>query len=285
METLRRHDAPATFFINGNRVNSDATRAIVQEIVDDPLFTLANHTWSHPNMKNLSLDSAASQIDRTTEVIEEAGGAPLYMRFPFGSSNCNTMDLVHDRGQISVGWHIDSADWCFASGNGFCRENTFPDPGLNGFRDSMEAYIMHQVRKEHLQGGVLLFHDIHSATERDLEGILNKLESEDYRFVPLDDGNFPVLHGAPPPPRKFIGDACEEQSDCNFDGGLCGDNGLCTKACFTSCPDRDGYPTTRCAADEDGSRRCALSCAVSICDEGLCTADVSGPTGTWSVCR
>lgn len=287
METLRRHNAPATFFINGNRVTNAKTEAIVKEIVDDPLFTLANHTWSHPNMRRISLTSAQGQIDRTTTVIEEAGGAPLYLRFPFGSSDCNTMSVVRERGLISVGWHIDSADWCFASGDGVCKKSTFPDPGLEGFRDSMSRYIMHQINKGSLQGGVLLFHDIHPSTERSLDEILISLEGQGYDFVALDETTFPKLHNAPslPPPRSFIGDSCQDDLDCNFDGGRCGGNRLCTKRCFTVCPDKHGYPTTRCVDEEDGSSSCTLSCEASDCEVGVCTSDVEGPTGAWSVCR
>ena len=94
LQTLRAHDAPATFFINGKRVVDDKTRAIVKEIVDDPLFILANHTWAHPQMTRLSFDKAEQQIDKTTAVIEAAGGEAEWFRFPFGASNCTTAEQV-----------------------------------------------------------------------------------------------------------------------------------------------------------------------------------------------
>lgn len=281
METLRRHNAPATFYINGSRVNNEATRAIAREIVDDPLFTLANHTWSHKNMAGLDTQTAISQIEATTEVIETAGGEATYFRFPFGSSTCATMELVKERGYTSTGWHIDSADWCFASGGGFCRESTFrhvPDQ----FRDDMAGFVMTQVRSN--QGGILLFHDIHSSTEAALEGILNTLELEGFEYTTIqDESTFPLLNGVP---QKFIGDECEVDADCNFAGAFClpePEGGYCTTECSTSCPDRSGYATTRCVTPPVGVdtsfQVCALSCVHVGCREGLSCETAIGSNG------
>lgn len=286
MDILRQHDAPATFFINGNRVTSSSTRAIVKEMVDDPLFTLANHTWSHKKMKSLSSGAAGRQIDDTNEVIEAATSTPFYFRFPYGSSNCSTMRQVTNRGMVSVGWHIDSADWCFASGNGTCRASTFGDSGLNGYRDSMSNYIMKQARGR-TQGGVLLFHDIHKNTQNSLDGILDRLEADGFEFVALDGGDFPRLHGEAVAPPKFIGSECETKDDCPYSGGFCGPHGMCTKECIETCPDAPGAPLTRCVIPPEGSQDsnlCALSCATEDCRNGTCYPSVEGPTGSYSVC-
>ncbi len=282
MATLRRHNAPATFFINGNRVTDSATRAIVKEIVDDPLFTLANHTWSHQNMARQTRETAISQIEATTDTIVAAGGEASYFRFPYGSSTCETMDLVRERGYTGVGWHIDSADWCFASGNGYCREETFrhvPDQ----FRDDMGGFVLSQAHSNN--GGILLFHDIHASTERDLEGILNDLEAGGFEYTTLQDLNtFPLLHGVE---QAFVGDACEVDEDCNFAGAFCmteASGGYCSMECQTSCPDREGYPTTRCVTppvgvSEGSFQVCALSCTQAGCRDGLSCQSVPGSNG------
>jgi peptidoglycan/xylan/chitin deacetylase (PgdA/CDA1 family) len=205
MATLRAHGAPATFFINGRRVDSDATQQIVEDIVRDPLFELANHTWSHPNMKQQSSGEVARQIDDTTSVIETAGGEARYFRFPFGASTCSTAQAARDRGYAVTGWHVDSADWCFATGSvGLCPESQFRFVD-DDVRDDMMAYTMRQVRAK--QGGVVLFHDIHSYTANQLDRFLGLLEDEGYTVVPLDDdGVFPRLNDAPaaPPPAPPV---------------------------------------------------------------------------------
>ncbi len=281
MDILRAHNAPATFFINGNRVKNQATRALVAEIVADPLFTLANHTYSHQNMATLSLDEARSQIDRVTATIEEAGGTPKFFRFPFGSSTCDTMDLIKERNLVSTGWHIDSADWCFASGGGECKKSTFkhvPD----GFRHDMAGFVMSQVRRN--DGGIVLFHDIHPNTANSLEAILNTMEQSGYQYVELDDvETFPLLNNVK---QAFFSDACQADADCNFSGGFCmpePTGGFCTMECDQTCPDRNGYATTRCVTPpvgvSDDFTVCSLSCTPGSCRDGLTCQAVTGANG------
>ena len=56
---------------------------------------------------------------------------------------------VRDGGYTITGWHVDTADWCFASGTGgvgHCAKSTFkwvPD----GFRSDMLGFTLSQVRK------------------------------------------------------------------------------------------------------------------------------------------
>lgn len=284
MATLRAREAPAAFFINGRRVDSDDTRALAREIASDPLFELANHTWSHPDMRTLDATARAGQIDRTTAVIEAAGGEPRYFRFPFGASTCDSAAEVRDRGYTVTGWHVDTADWCFQSGGGFCKPETFkhvPDQ----FRGDMVGFTMSQVRAR--QGGIVLFHDIHTNTANQLEAVLDALEAEGYEFVALDDLTaFPNLNAGQ---GAFIGEACAADADCTYAGGLClgaeggDDAGRCTQACSTSCPDRSGAPTTRCVvvADPDapGDGMTPL-CAIECGPDGSCPAPLACGTQT-----
>jgi len=278
---LRAHNAPATFFMNSKRLTSQAARDIAAEIVADPLFTLGNHTFDHKNMATLSLEDAANEIDRVTTAIEAAGGTPKYFRFPFGSSTCQTMDLVKERNYISTGWHIDSADWCFASGHGECKESTFrfvPDE----FRQDMPAFVMSQLRSKN--GGVLLFHDIHQNTVNNLENIMNQMESAGYEYTSIDDvETFPLLNGVE---QAFFGDPCDQDTDCNFAGGFCmpePSGGYCTQECDQSCPDRNGFATSRCVTPPVGVsndfRVCSLSCTPGSCRDGLTCQPVTGANG------
>jgi peptidoglycan/xylan/chitin deacetylase (PgdA/CDA1 family) len=251
IETLRRHNAPAAFFINGKRLANAQAKAIAAEVAADPLFILANHSQNHSDLATLSIDKVRQEMDRTAALVTEAGETMRYFRFPFGSSTCNTMHEVKARGWISTGWHIDSADWCFAAGGGVCPKSTFkyvPDD----MRDSMSKYVMSQVRSTN--GGVILFHDIHPSTAANLDAMLTELENAGYTFVRLDDhAAFPKLNGVPPEPTKFIGDKCTTNADCGFSAGgkvgRCHPAGFCTISCAGSCPDLGDYAPTFCIAD------------------------------------
>ena len=248
LATLRAHHAPATFFINGRLVSAPAEQAIVDEIVADPSFILANHTWSHASMDTLSLAEAAAEVDRVEAILRARGETRYYFRFPFARSTCDTMQIVRDRGLIPVGFNVDSADWCYASGAGVCEWEDVPER----FRaHGMIAFVLHQLSLT--GGGVLLLHDYHAYTAANLDALLDAIEAAGYRFVPLDDVRaFPRLNGA-----RFVGDACRSDADCAFaDDGYCHAAGFCTLPCEGTCPDRRGWATMFCAPDAPGRGTC-----------------------------
>ncbi len=247
ISVLKAHHAPATFFNNGLRYGVAGAKEIAAQIAADPDYILANHTQNHLNLAQQSATKVASEIDRTDELLRAAGETPKFLRFPFGSSTCATMKQVRDRGYLVTGWHIDSADWCYAAGGGVCKKATFkyvPDD----MRNDMQAYVLSQVRSNN--GGIILFHDIHASTADHLDAILTALEQQGFTFVRLDDTSaFPRLNGATPTASPFIGTACTTNAQCLFGGGRCHASGFCTQTCAGSCPDQASAAPTFCIAD------------------------------------
>ena len=196
IEVLKAHNAPATFFTNGSRYASQAAKDLAATIAADDQFILANHTQNHKNLASQSAATVRAEMINTELLIKEAGGEPTYFRFPYGSSTCTTMRAARDRGYVVTGWHIDSADWCYAGGGGTCKKATFqyvPD----SMRSSMMSYVLTQARST--GGGIILFHDVHANTANNLDAILTALEGDGFTFVRLDDeAVFPRLHGHAP---------------------------------------------------------------------------------------
>ena len=257
IQVLKAHNAPAAFFTNGSKYGSAAAKAIAMQVAADPQFILANHSQNHLNLATLGLTTVAAEMDKTDALVRAAGEIPKFFRFPFGSANCAAKKLATDRGWTVTGWHIDSADWCYAAGAGTCKKATFkyvPDE----LRGDMLAYIKSQVRATN--GGVILFHDIHANTANNLDRVLTALEQDGYTFVRLDDtAAFPKLNGAPVPvnPAKFIGDKCITDAQCGFtasgQAGRCHAAGFCTISCAGACPDLVGKAGTFCIADASSS--------------------------------
>jgi len=80
-EVHRRYEMPATFFIVGKVL--EASPAEYKELLDDPLFEIASHTYSHKMLKDHPLcGSAASADERREEIfrgkalVEEIFGRP-----------------------------------------------------------------------------------------------------------------------------------------------------------------------------------------------------------------
>ncbi|MBK7579327.1 MAG: polysaccharide deacetylase family protein [Myxococcales bacterium] len=269
LDILKQYGIKATFFINGKRVTSDAARAVLARILEEG-HILANHSQNHLNLKTVGIAKVQEEVQKTHDVILATGATPRYFRFPFGSASCAGVDLVEGYGYAVTGWHIDSADWCFAaSGSGHCSQSTFrfvPD----GYRDDMVGYVMSQVKSKN--GGVLLFHDIHQNTASHLSEVIQKLKDGGFSFVNVDDAAaFPLLNGATPAPTPFVGDSCKSDTECNFtDNGKSGschlftpaggaETGFCTVACEGYCPDKSGKAPTFCTSLDGGTTGSCVS--------------------------
>lgn len=284
LDTLKDHGIKATFFINGSRVKGAAEKAVLARILAEG-HILANHSQGHLDLKNVTAGKLQTEVMGTDSIIRTAGATPRYFRFPFGSASCSGLDYVKRQGYVVTGWHIDSADWCFAKGAGTCAASTFryvPD----AFRRDMAGYVMSQVRAKN--GGILLFHDIHPNTAGALDDILSQLEDAGFAFVNVDDqATFPKLNGATPPPALWVGDGCTNDSDCNFSSSVASATchrftptgstaavGFCTLACEGYCPDRAGASATFCTSLDAGfTGRC-------VAKAGTVNADCARVPGT-----
>lgn len=254
LDILAERGIRATFFINGRRVSSAVEWAILERMLAEG-HMLANHSHQHKDLKGVTAEELARQVSLTRAILDEAGESRRYFRFPYGSAGCTAAAYVRDQGETITGWHVDSADWCFASsqgGVGHCDPETFawvPD----GYRHDMVGYTMSQVKKH--DGGLVLFHDVHPNTVEQLPAVIDALVGAGYTFTNVDDeAAFPLLHGKELP---FVGDACELDDACGFDAAAyClryayGDDmnaGMCSLACEGTCPDRFGKAPTFCAA-------------------------------------
>lgn len=190
VEVLRRHQAPATFFVTGARLEG-AGAALARALVADPLFDVGNHAHDHLDLTTLPAAEVAAQIDRAEGALRALGAGRRWFRFPYGRASCETVDAVRARGLRIVGWHVDSADGCYAAGGGACPERRrarIP----RGLREDMERFVLAQLRRT--GGGIVLLHDGLPFTADRLDGLLRTLHVEGFRPVALDDARaFPRL--------------------------------------------------------------------------------------------
>lgn len=271
LDILRAHGIHATFFSNGVRVNSPATRAILRRILAEG-HILGNHSQKHLNLKTLTGAPLRAQVDQTHQILLAAGATPEFFRFPFGSASCEGMSLVREYGYRVTGWHIDSADWCYAAspGGDYCSPRTFQYVD-DRYRNDFVGGTLAQIR--HKNGGIVLFHDIHQSTVNHLEAVISALETDGYSFVTVDDESvFPRLNGAVPARTAFIGDACTSTANCNYSynghPGVCHlanaagatvTKGFCTLECEGTCPDLSGRAPTFCTSLDSGESGSCVS--------------------------
>lgn len=123
---LRSERVKATLFTGGKWMRSHEPRA--RQLIADPLFEMANHGWSHRNLRLVQGAELNREIlgpQRAYEAIraglvqdqclspEAMKRVPprigLY-RFPFGACNQASLDAVNDAGLLAIQWDLSTGD-------------------------------------------------------------------------------------------------------------------------------------------------------------------------------
>ncbi|MGH1417527.1 MAG: polysaccharide deacetylase family protein [Hyphomicrobiaceae bacterium] len=128
VDVLRKLKVRATFFASGKWLLTHDERTA--QLMTDPLFEIANHSWSHRNLKRLSGGQLQRQIlsaQRAYEVArqklgqracikqspEKLASVPQRMglfRYPFGTCRPEAIKAVNDNGLLAVQWDISTGD-------------------------------------------------------------------------------------------------------------------------------------------------------------------------------
>ncbi len=165
LDVLRDRGVRSTFFIAGSY--ADHFPGVVARMVEDG-HELANHSYSHPDFRNLSEAQQRTEIRRGTAAIETAAGAsivPLW-RPPFGSRNSQILRVVAEEGFRSVFWTFDSGDWIVGATVG----------GITA-TDLSRA----------VPGAVVVHHVAPLATARAMPTIIDELRRRGYELVTVTD--------------------------------------------------------------------------------------------------
>jgi peptidoglycan/xylan/chitin deacetylase (PgdA/CDA1 family) len=160
LDLLEKYHARCTTFLIGEWMAQN--KAIVKRLDHDG-FEIANHTWSHVNLTNLSAGQVASQLTRTQAVISGiTGNQAPYLRPPGGAT-----DPAVKRVASSLGYHIVLWDRTFG--------------------ESRAYYHVIQERGGVQPGDVILCHWGDVDAYQEMDRILSKLKAQGYEFVTLSE--------------------------------------------------------------------------------------------------
>ena len=160
LDTLDAFDAKATFFMVGERVNSETKHLLDREIQNG--CELGNHSYAHPNMKELSTDDGLAQFQMTDDLIAQYnnGQGATVIRFPYGNS---TDELLASIGRPSIMWDVDTLDW----------QTKNVQANISAVLDSVSP------------GDIILMHDIHETTVESCATIVPELINRGYELVTI----------------------------------------------------------------------------------------------------
>lgn len=116
IDWLIAHDVRATIFPTGKTASETAIgRAVMERVAAHPeLFTLGNHSWDHPDFRELTAAQIADQLTRTETALAPLAGRTTkpFFRPPFGSHDQAVRDAVGAAGwAYTVMWDVDTIDW------------------------------------------------------------------------------------------------------------------------------------------------------------------------------
>ncbi|MEU1184754.1 polysaccharide deacetylase family protein [Streptomyces sp. NPDC005820] len=175
ISALRGLKVPATVFMTGRWAEEYPAEA--RSIGRDPLFEVANHSYSHYaftgdcyGLPTVSEDRMRADVERAYTAFRTAGvpDAMPYFRFPGGCYDQRALRAVSGLGVTAVQWDV-------VSGDAFATD-----------ADAVVQEVLDGVRP----GSVVVMHCTRSAapvTERAVRAIVPELRRRGYRFVKVSE--------------------------------------------------------------------------------------------------
>jgi peptidoglycan/xylan/chitin deacetylase (PgdA/CDA1 family) len=175
IDALRTLDVPSTVFMTGRWAEEYPAQA--KAIGTDPLFEVANHSYSHHafsspcyGLPEIGAEDMTADVRRAFTAIERAGARNVvpYFRFPGGCYDDAALRAVARAELTAVQWDVVSGD-AFATDAGAVAEQ-----------------VLDQVRP----GSLVVMHCTRSAapvTEQAVRRIVPELRRRGYRFVKVSD--------------------------------------------------------------------------------------------------
>ncbi len=184
LEVLKKYEIHATFFMIGEKAKQYPE--LVAKVRAAGHQVIANHSWSHPNFHDIGVAEQTGEVLRNDALLEQQG--PKLFRYPFGNSTCETNQLVHERGYQIVGWHIDSCDWAYDKTGSIDAKEAISCGVPRQFQSDYVGHVIAAARAR--RGGIVLMHEIHPNTLKQLDAIVAGLRAEGFSFGMVTDPDF-----------------------------------------------------------------------------------------------
>ncbi|ARA97119.1 MULTISPECIES: polysaccharide deacetylase family protein [Geobacillus] len=109
LETLKKHDVKATFFLEGRWVKNHPEMA---KMIADAGHEIGNHSYSHKDLKTLSNADIRRELEKTNEVIEAVTAVKCkWFAPPGGSYRDEVVEIAAKLRMKTIMWSVDTIDW------------------------------------------------------------------------------------------------------------------------------------------------------------------------------
>ncbi|WP_433431250.1 polysaccharide deacetylase family protein [Nonomuraea sp. CA-141351] len=168
LDTLKKYDAKATFFLEGQYVKSRP--AYVKRMAAEG-HELGNHSYSHPDFTKSEAGTIRNEIKKTQDAVKKAAGVePKLLRPPYGMADLQVSDIAAEFGMPMILWTAGSEDW--------------------------KTKNVEAIQKKTLEvaqpNGIILMHDWVKQTVDGMPSLIKTLQKKGYHLVTVSE----VLKGA-----------------------------------------------------------------------------------------
>ncbi|MDF2540561.1 MAG: putative rane protein [Herbinix sp.] len=168
LDALKKHNVSATFFLVGNYLTTSPD--LVQRMVAEG-HTVANHTYNHPDMTNITgMDSFRKEIEDLERIYKDITGQDLvkFYRPPRGKYSVNNLTMAKELGYKTFFWSLAYVDW------------------YNDKQPSKEEAFNKLLGRIH-PGAIVLLHSTSKTNSCIMDELLTKWEEMGYTFGKLED--------------------------------------------------------------------------------------------------
>lgn len=168
LEALKKHQVPATFFVVGNYISTSPD--LVKQMVAEG-HQVANHTYHHPDMSQISTQEAfAKELQDLESLYKEVTGEEMvkYYRPPQGKYSASNLEMAREMGYKTFFWSLAYVDW-------------YQDQ-----QPSREEAFEKLLGRIH-PGAIVLLHSTSQTNGEILDELLTKWKEMGYSFKTLDE--------------------------------------------------------------------------------------------------
>ena len=161
LDGLKERGTPVTFFFLGQCAEQNP--GLVRRAYEEG-HEIGCHTWSHPDLKQLSDDKIRSQFSRCRKLFAEllGEGNSYLVRPPYGSTDRRVRSAMD---AVGVFWSVDTLDW----------------------KSKDEEKVYQSIVSQTRDGSIILCHDIHKTTVPAALRAVDTLQAQGYEFVTVSE--------------------------------------------------------------------------------------------------
>ncbi len=160
LDTLKKHNSRATFFVVGSRVNT--YRDCIAK-ANKQGCEIANHSYNHTILTGIGASSIQSEISQTNTAIKNViCKEPVIVRAPGGATNSTVKNNIK---YPIISWSVDTLDW--------------------KYRNS--SSVVSKIKANVGDGSIVLMHDLYESTATATKEIVPWLIDNGYQIVTVSE--------------------------------------------------------------------------------------------------